>query len=293
MLITQGTMFGGLLSVNRVAATGGVPTLGYAFWQAFAAGAILLAAGLALGRAPSLRMAHLRFYVATGTLAFAGPFVVLAYVAPRLPAGVVTLVITLTPALTYVTALAIGSERWRAPSLIGLALGLAGIALVIIPGGGLPAPDMAGWVLVALIVPVTSALSNVVAERFRPPRSSSLALAGGMLSAGAVALFPVMLASGETYLFPARFEAHDWAVVIAIAINAANFILFFEIVRRAGAVFFSQFNYVAVVAGIIWGMLLFEERHSGWLWAALALMLAGLALVNRGAAHPAPAPGED
>ena len=37
---------------------------------------------------------------------------------------------------------------------------------------------------------------------------------------------------------------------------------------------------VAVLSGIIWGMVVFGESHSLWVWAALVLMFGGLAMVN-------------
>jgi drug/metabolite transporter (DMT)-like permease len=48
----------------------------------------------------------------------------------------------------------------------------------------------------------------------------------------------------------------------------------------AGPVFFSQFNYLAVAAGIGWGFALFNERLGIYIWSALALMLVGVLLVT-------------
>ena len=281
MLVTQGTVYGAIFTVNKIATTNGIPTLGYAFWNSFAAGMILLVVSLLVGRAPGLTFAHIRVYFAIGVLALALPFAVLAYVAPELPAGVVTLVITLIPASTYVVALAFGTERLRWMSIAGLSLGIVGVLLVVLPETSLPSPDMATWVLIALIAPASSALSNVVTERFRPPATSSVSMACGMTLAAAVVLFPIMLITGQGYLFEAPAAANQ-ALLIVILISSVNFILFFEIVRRAGAVFFSQFNYVAVLSGIVWGMVVFGETHSLWIWAALVLMFIGLALVNSG-----------
>ena len=279
MLVAQGAIFGAMFSVNKIAITSGIPPIGYAFWQSIVAGMILLVVSALMGRLPARSAAHLRMYFATGLLALAGPYVVLAYVAPKLPAGVVTLVITLIPAMTYLIALGFRTERLRWLSIAGLGLGVVGVLLVVLPKTSLASPDMASWVWVALIAPVVSALSNVVAERFRPPATSSLSMACGMLLAAAVILLPVMLITDNGYLFEASSEGNR-ALLIAILISSVNFILFFEIVRRAGAVFFSQFNYVAVLSGIIWGMVVFGESHSLWVWAALVLMFGGLAMVN-------------
>ena len=50
----------------------------------------------------------------------------------------------------------------------------------------------------------------------------------------------------------------------------------FEIIKRAGPVFFSTANYIATIFGIFLGMWLFGDSHSLWIWAAMILMFAGL-----------------
>ena len=42
--------------------------------------------------------------------------------------------------------------------------------------------------------------------------------------------------------------------------------------------FASQIAYVVTGSGVALGMLIYDERHSPWIWAALALLVAGLAL---------------
>jgi len=52
------------------------------------------------------------------------------------------------------------------------------------------------------------------------------------------------------------------------------------VIRTSGPVFASQSAYIITLAGVAWGMVLFGERHSVYIWAALALVLAGSALVT-------------
>ena len=48
----------------------------------------------------------------------------------------------------------------------------------------------------------------------------------------------------------------------------------------AGAVFASQVSYVVTLAGVFLSALILGEAYSGWVWAALTLMIGGLALVQ-------------
>jgi drug/metabolite transporter (DMT)-like permease len=45
-------------------------------------------------------------------------------------------------------------------------------------------------------------------------------------------------------------------------------------------VFASQCSYIVTAAGLLWAMLLLGERFSPWVWAAVAVMLFGLSLVQ-------------
>ncbi len=72
----------------------------------------------------------------------------------------------------------------------------------------------------------------------------------------------------------------QWATIAAMANNALSFYLIFELIKRAGPVFFSMVNYVATLTGMGLGIWLFSDAHSVWIWAALVLIGASLVLVN-------------
>jgi drug/metabolite transporter (DMT)-like permease len=64
-------------------------------------------------------------------------------------------------------------------------------------------------------------------------------------------------------------------------ISAIAFTLFFLLVRIAGPVYFSQVAYLVTFFGIAIAMVVFDERYSAWHWAAFAVTVAGVILVNR------------
>ena len=55
--------------------------------------------------------------------------------------------------------------------------------------------------------------------------------------------------------------------------------------RRAGALFFAQLNYVVVAAGIFWASIFFGAALSHWVWAAVAVLVISLVLINAGTAR--------
>jgi drug/metabolite transporter (DMT)-like permease len=183
-------------------------------------------------------------------------------------------------------------ERFRVLGLLGLAFGFAGV-LIIIVGLGLEesAPDAWRWFALSLIAPMLFACSNLAAALLRPPLSSSLSMAAGMLVGSSAMLIPIMAIAGQASV---PTGAGAIAALIAASINAVFFVLFFEIIRLAGPTFFAQFNYLAVLAGVGWSIAIFGEGLSIYFFVAMLLMFAGVFLSARGAAPPAGAiPGAE
>lgn len=282
MLIVGGIAWGGIFTVNKLAAEAGVPPVAFAFWPVLAAGIAAALLSLVIDRRLALSRRHLVFYFFSGVANVGFGMIILTYAASRLPAGVVTLVMTVSPTMTYVFALFFGLERLRWKSVLGIGFGIAGVLTLTLPELSLPGPDMAGWFVLALLAPLGMATGNIYVAVARPPQASSLNLAAGLALGAAAFMFPAYLVAGEGFEpFNASWPAMR-AVMLAGSVHGIILAFFFEVVRRAGPVFFSQLGYVAIIAGIGWGLVVFNERHSAWVWAAATLLMVGLYLVNAG-----------
>ena len=279
LIFIAGINFSFLFSVNKIATEAGVPFFAYVFWYALGAGVVLFAVAAIRGQLPPLDRAHLKAYGVAAVLGFAFPFTLLAFVAPKLPSGVAVLLVILTPAVTYLFSLLARVERFHLMSVAGLVLGVAGVLFIVVPSGSLPGADMAGWFLLALLAPISFAGLNVYVELHRPPATTSLSLAVGILLTSALMLLPLMLATGQLYVFPGPVLDGDLALLGAVVINILMWPLFYTIVKRTGAFLMSMINVVGVVGGIVWSMVFFAEKHSGFIWLAGALMLLGLGLI--------------
>ncbi len=281
MLVAAAIIYGAIFVANKIAAEAGLPPIAYAFWQSFVAGIILLVISLAKRAAPRTDWVAVRAYLVIGALAIGLPMSLLTYVAPNLPAAIVTLVLALSPPMTYAFGVAFRVERMHWLGLLGIAAGFVGVALLILPSAALPAAGMAGWFMLALIAPVLFAASNVAAALLRPPAMQSTAMASGVLLGSSAILAVISAVTGQTYWFPDFPSAGDWALIGAVAINAVFVILYLEIIRIAGPVFFAQFNYLAVLSGIAWGWAVFGDSLHVLVWLAFALMVAGVILTSR------------
>jgi drug/metabolite transporter (DMT)-like permease len=277
MLLGAAVIYGAVFSVNKLAATGGAPPLAYAFWQSFGAGLVLWIVLTLRGERLSASRPALTSYIVIGALVIGIPISLLTYIAPKLPAGVMTLVLALSPPFTFIMGVAVRVERFRWLGLLGLLFGFAGVVLIVAPGASAAEPIAWQWFLLALLAPVMFAGSNIAAALLQPPASSSVATAAGVLFGSALVLLPVMLIAGQAWA-PTRLDEAAIGTLLAIAINATFLVLFLEIIRRAGPVFFAQFNYLAVLAGVAWGAVIFGERLSIYVILAMLLMFVGVFL---------------
>ena len=281
LLAVLGTNWGFAFSLAKIGALGGFPPLSYSMWQSIGAGAILFAVSWLRGHLPPLTPPHLRFYAVSGLIGIAVPNVNIITVVAHLPVGVVTILVTLAPLATWGFARIAGHEGPSARRGLGMAIGFIGALLILLPRASLPSPDMTSWVLAGLLTPLFYAIANVYVAAARPANMHSLTLAAMMHFASALILLPTAVISGNFYLPWPPFAAADYAVMAHMLSASVGSLLFFEIIRLAGPVFLSQVAYIVTLTGLLWGIALFGERHSEWIWAAMAVIFVGLALVTK------------
>lgn len=282
LLLGGGAVYGSFFSANRMAIEADVPAMALAFWQSLFGGVGLLIFSALIRDLPGVSYPHLRQYTLTALVGFSIPLIALTIAGGKLQASVLTLVVTLTPALTYIFAFLTRLNRFNLFSVGGVVFGLAGVLIIVLPSGSLGAGFSPAWLLLGLIAPLGYAANNIAVVFLRPAETTSLQLSTGVLLVSSIVLLPVMLAVEGAFVFSGLEAKAVLSVVWAGFTNVIIFLSLFEIIRRAGPVFFAQFSYVVVVAGIIWARLIFSESFSTWVWAAIAVMAVGLVLANAG-----------
>lgn len=281
MLLLAAAIFGGIFPVNRLAAEAAWPPMSFVLLQAAIAGVAVLAVVLATGQRMAVSRAHLLAYVVIGGLVLGLPSIVLVRAAEHLDASVLTLVLCLSPILTLLIGAAAARVAPDRMTLLGMLLGVAGIALIATPDTGVLGGATMGWFLIALSAPVMFALANNCAAWLRPPAAPSAVMAAGTLLGGAAVALVVTLVSGAALLPPDLGGGRLLPLVLATLIQGVFYYLFFWLINQLGPARFSLFNYVAVAAGIIWSMLAFGEQPAALFWVATALMLLGMHLALR------------
>ncbi|MSP82635.1 MAG: DMT family transporter [Alphaproteobacteria bacterium] len=280
LLVAVGLTWGSSYSIAKIVTEAGFDPLGMTLWQGLGGGIALGFVGLVRRRLPPLRLTYLRFYLLCGFLGTALPSAVWFWVAPKLQSGIVAISAALVPLVTLALALAFRVERFEPKRALGIGLGLAAILLIVVPESGLPDPAMVGWMLLSLIIPACYAAENMVLTIMRPPRIDSLTLLCGMLLANGIIMLPVVVLTDGWIDLAGPWTSTHWYFALLVTVNAVSYAMFIELIRIAGPVFAAQEGYVITASGVLWGILVFSEMHSIWVWLAIGVMFAGFALVS-------------
>ena len=274
--------------LSKIGMGAGYHPLGVTFWQA-AIGAVVALVALALtGRRLPFSRFHLAFYAACGLLGTALPATLSFTAIQHLPVGVQSIVLATVPMMTLLLALPLGLERAEPRRLIGLVLGLTAVLVLVGPDASLPHPGQAAWIALPVIVALSYASENVLIDRYRPAGMDALQIGCGLFLAAFAMMVP-MLAVPGIVPFPATPGPQDLALLACGILNIASYLGLVWLIGRGGSVFASQVGYIVTGTGVLAGMLALGEQHSAHVWAALALLFTGLALVTpRETASPMP-----
>ena len=202
-----------------------------------------------------------------------------------------SITVALIPIITYGMATVIGAERLSALRVSGVVFGGLAIALLVLPESSLPSRAAIPWVLLACLSAVCYAAENIYLSRPALADIGPVRTAAGMNILAAVIMLPITLASGQMFVPAFPFGTLEWTILALAGITAVAYTLFITVINIAGPVFASQTGYLVTLGGVIWGMVLFGETHSSWVWASVVTMILGLALVTprkTGGSDPAP-----
>lgn len=275
----MGVAWGATQSLGKIAVATGHGFFGLIFWQ-LVIGALVLGPVAALGG---------RFRVGRGAMVFAVGIALIGTIIPnssfyisvaRLPAGIMSILIATVPLIAFPIALAMGMDRASGARLAGLGCGVAGVALIALPQASLPQAGMVAYLPLALIGPLFYAIESNVVARWGTAGMNAVQAMFLVSVTGAALILPLVLATGQWIDPLAPWGRAEWALIAGSVAHAVAYASYVWLARQAGAVFAAQCSYIVTGTGVVWAMVLLGERFSPWVWAALAVMMAGLALVQ-------------
>ncbi|RQG91059.1 DMT family transporter [Natrarchaeobius chitinivorans] len=207
---------------------------------------------------------------------FALLFLGQSYVSSAIAAIVMSLIPIVTPPLALAV---LPRTRVRAPAVVGLLVGLAGIVVLAVPGGSLDGHAIGIALLLASAL--VFAIGSVLLERTRGTlpivslQAWAMAVGAGVLHALSFVHPGEHATSISTALTPATFGALAYLGIVS---TAGGFFLYFVLLERVGATELSLINYVTPVVAVLVGWALLGESITLTTIAGFALIVAGFSL---------------
>lgn len=246
------------------------------------AAALLWASGPLTGLAPRKIVANFGPLLVLGLINNAIPFTLIVWGQTRLASGTASILNASTPVMTVIAAHVLThDERLDARKLIGALLGLTGVATMVGPDlvDGLKQDVLAE--LAILGAALSYALASLFGRRFRGLGLAPIDVATGQVSASSLMLIPLALVLDHPLSLPMPSLPVIGAVLgIAALSTALAYIVYFRILAGAGATNVVLVTLLAPATSILLGALSLGEHLASRQFLGLALIAAGLALID-------------
>ncbi len=207
------------------------------------------------------------------------PFTLIGWGEEQIDSGLAAILMATMPLTTLVLAhIFTSDEKLTTRKAIGVAMGLLGLIVLMGPDR---LAQLGGDTLRELAVAGAATcygINALLTKRLvHLPRRAA---AASMLGVSAVMMIPASLLIDQPWTLNPSSMALGSLIVLGTLHTAVATMLLFVIVRRQGASFFSQINFLVPLFGVLWGALILAERPSANALAALALILIGIAVVR-------------
>jgi drug/metabolite transporter (DMT)-like permease len=206
--------------------------------------------------------------------------------------GVASILVATTPLwMALMETLCPGGERLTVRGWLGLALGLAGVLVLLTPRLSTSLLASEQWhtvIEVGAILCLGSSLcwafGSLILRRQRRT-CSHLVLAAYQMFLGGTALSLIGLVAGEpAQLTPESFAPQAIAAFFYLLVvgSLIGFIAFTYLLGHVSAALAGTYAYVNPVVAVLVGWLLGGESVTAWIIGGMAVILAGVALVRTG-----------
>lgn len=270
-LVTLAAIWGASFLFVRIAA----PVFGViatADWRMLIAGGALAGYYLLTGFDAQWRR-WWRYYLAIGVLNSVFPFLLYGYAALDLTVGLLAVLNATSPMWGALLSAIVLRERMSAGRIVGLVIGVAGVALV----SGAEASSRLPAVLAGLGAALCYGLTGVVMRRWARDTTAKGMAAGSLLMGGLV-LAPLMV------VVPPAWPGVPVALAmlaLGLVCGSIAYILYFRLMADIGATGALTVTYLIPIFGVMWGALFLGEALTPAMLAGALVVVLGTVLVLR------------
>ena len=278
LLWTLSLLWGGSFLFNELALAG-LPPVSIVWGRVALAAALLALAVRASGQGAAPRRVWPALAV-MGVMNNLVPFTLFVLAQGQITGALASVLNATTPLFTVLVAhVATADERLSPVKAAGVGLGFAGV-VAMMTGEDLGGEGLA--MLACLGAALSYGLAGVWGRRFRALGVTPLQTAAGVVTCSTVLLTPIWLAVDRPWALEWPGTGPLTAVVALAGLSTAlAYLIFFRILARAGATAISLVTFLIPFSAAGLGWLVLGERLETRHFLGLALILGGLALIER------------
>ena len=286
LLITLSILWGGSFFFNGVALKE-IPVFTVVFGRVCIAAIALLIflkiRGIPLPKSPSILLALLFM----GFINNAIPFSLIVAGQTQIGSGLAAILNATTPLFTAVIVhlfTSDQSERLTPRRIMGIAFGIAGVAIMIGPdigAIGLNGPEVLGQ-LAILGAAIAYGIALTFGRRFAKAGISPMVIAAGQMTGASIFMLPLVIVIDNPLEFIGSVSLASILAVAALALlsTAVAYVLYFKILSSAGATNASLVTLLVPVSAAILGILFLNETLDVESIAGMAFIGAGLLVMD-------------
>lgn len=278
-LVFLGSSWGLYFSMLKVAALSGISYVGIITLTTLGVGAGMITIALLRRRKPGFSARHHFFYLVCALTGYLFPMIAELLVIAHMPAGVLTLIVSMAPLATLLIAWLMKTDTINMPRVAGILVGAFAIFAILLPDTHINEAVAWYWLLLAMTVPISYAIHHNFTARCWPPESDSYQVACGEAIYASLLMVAFSMFHWQWQDVQSWNQGHS-AILFMATIALIDIYIYFELIRLKGPIYTSHANYFMVVSGVMWGMLFFAERPSPLMWISALLLVTSLYLIG-------------
>ncbi len=209
------------------------------------------------------------------------PFGLISWGEESVDSGLAAIMMAIMPLTTLLLAHIFTTDeklnRWK---LAGVILGLIGLIVLMGPNKLLTLGGDALHQLAIALAAVFYGISALLVKFIKdvPVRI----LTAGILILSAISIMPVALLTSNAALISPSMPSILATIILGIFQTAIAGLIAYFIIRKLGATFFSQLNFIVPLFGVLFGVVFLAEKPGLNAILALSIILTGIALARYG-----------
>lgn len=278
-LLLLGSSWGLYFSMLKIAALSGISYVGIITLTTLGVAVGMTTIALLRRRKPEFSARHHLFYLVCATTGYLLPMIVELLVIAHMPAGVLTLIVSMSPLATLTVAWLMKTDTINPARVTGILVGAFAIFAILLPDTHINEAVAWYWLLLTVAVPISYAIHHNYASRYWPRGSDSYQVACGEAIYAGLAMAVFSMFHWQWQDVESWNQGHS-AILFMATIALIDIYIYFELIRLKGPIYTSHANYFMVVSGVVWGMVIFSEQPSSLMWLSTALLIVSIYLVG-------------